>query len=77
MTTNIHTNSKVHLDPHDFQRINHPKRGSTLRCDAGLLWVTQSGDRADYILWPGDSMKVTKRGKLLVQAMREADFHLA
>lgn len=77
MITNIESNSTIHLQQRDFQRINKAKRGSELYCDKGLLWVTQTGDRMDYILWPGDRMVVNTRGKVLVEAMREADFHLA
>jgi hypothetical protein len=76
MTTNVQPNSTIHLHQHDYQRINKIKPGSELFCDAGLLWVTQTGDRMDYILRPGDRMVVTTRDKVLVEAIREADFHL-
>ena len=69
--------TKIHLPCHDYERMTKVKPGSTLFCDAGILWVTQSGDRNDYILSPGETMLVTKRGKVLVEAMREADFHIA
>lgn len=61
----------------DFQRMKIAKPGSTLFCDTGVLWVTQSNDYRDYILLPGDEMTVTNRGKVLVEAMRDADFHIA
>jgi len=77
MNTNMQPNSTVHLGRRDYQRINKIKPGSELFCDAGILWVTQTGDRKDYILLPGDTMIVTRRGKVLVEAMREADFHLS
>jgi hypothetical protein len=76
MNTNMQPNSTIHLRRRDFQRINKIKPGSELACDAGVLWVTQPGDRKDYILLPGDKMIVTSRGKVLVEAMREAAFHL-
>lgn len=76
MNTNTQPNSNFHLHRSDYQRINKVKPGSELFCDAGVLWVTQTGDRNDYILRPGDTMTVTKRGKVLVEAMREADFHI-
>lgn len=77
MITNVQPNSTIHLQQRDYQRMNKVKRGSELCCDSGLLWVTQTGDRMDYILRPGDRMVVNTRGKVLVEAMREADFHLA
>ena len=61
----------------DFQSTQTVKPGSTLYCDAGILWVTQAGDRQDYILTSGQKMKVSKRGKVVVEAMRDADFHVA
>ncbi len=77
MSTNMLAIPTIHLPQRDFQRINKIKLGSELSCDSGLLWVTQTGDRKDYILRPGDTMVVNTRGKVLVEAMREADFHLA
>lgn len=76
MNTNMQPNSTIHLGQRDYRRIN-TKLGSELFCDVGVLWVTQTGDRKDYILLPGDKMIVSTRGKVLVEAMREADFHLA
>ena len=66
--------TKIRMLRHAFQRINGVKRGSTLFCDTGVLWVTQTGDRKDYVLTSGQKMTVTKRGKVLVEAMRDADF---
>jgi len=76
MNSNLLSNPTIHLHEHDCQHINKIKPGSELFCDEGVLWVTQTGDREDYILLPGDAMTVTKRGKVLVEAMREADFHI-
>jgi hypothetical protein len=77
LNTNTHPKSTIHLRRRNYKRINKIKPGSELLCDNGVLWVTQTGDRKDYILLPGDTMTVTNRGIVLVEAMREADFHLA
>ena len=77
MKTNTQSKVKVHMQRHDFQRMSMAKPGSTLFCDTGVLWITQARDYRDYILLPGDTMTVTNRGKVLVQAMRDADFHFA
>ena len=77
MKTNAQSKVKVRMQRHDYQRMSMTKLGSKLFCDTGVLWVTQSGDYRDYILLPGDTMTVTKRGKVLVEAMRDADFHVA
>lgn len=70
--------SKVRIRMHrkDFQRVDIARPGCTLFCDNGVLWVTQADDRRDYVLTTGQRMTVTKRGKVLVEAMRDADFHV-
>jgi len=77
MISNLQSKVKIRMQRHDYQRMNMAKPGSTLFCDTGILWVTQAGDRCDYVLYPGQAMKVSKRGKVLVEAMRDADFHIA
>jgi len=62
---------------HAYRRMNSVRPGSILSCDTGVLWVTQAGDNHDYVLLPGQKMTVTKRGKVLIEAMRDADFHIA
>ena len=68
--------TKIRMSRRAFQRMDGVKPGSTLLCDTGVLWVTQSGDRRDYVLTPGQEMVVTKRGKVLVEAMRDSDFYI-
>ena len=70
------TKIKVSMQRHDFQRVDVTRPGTTLFCDNGILWVTQSGDNQDYVLMPGQELTVGKRGKVFVEAMRDADFHL-
>lgn len=77
MKSNAQPKIKIRMQHRDFQRMSRIKPGSTLFCDNGVLWVTQAGDRQDYILHPGQAMTVSKRGKVLIEAMRDADFHLA
>jgi hypothetical protein len=66
---------KLHMDRRGYQRLQMKKK-DTLCCDKGILWVTRVGDYRDYILWPGDEMRMPKRGRILVEAMRDADFHI-
>ena len=77
MEMNIQPKAKIHIQRRDVLRINKVKPGSTLACDTGVLWVTQNGDRNDYILLPGDKMNVNNRGQLLVEAMRDAALYVA
>jgi hypothetical protein len=77
MSAQMRTQPAVHLQRRELQRIDRINRGAKLICDAGVLWVTQTGDRRDYILLPGDNMTVKKRARVLVEALRDADFHLS
>lgn len=76
MTSTVQPKTKIRMPRHAFQRMDSVKPGSTLFCDTGVLWVTQAGDRQDYVLLPGQKMTVTKRGKVLVEAMRDADLYI-
>ena len=77
MNTIVQAKTKIRMPRHTFQRMDMVKPGSTLFCDTGVLWVTQANDSQDYVLLPGQKMTVTKRGKVLVEAMRDADLHIA
>jgi Protein of unknown function (DUF2917) len=39
---------------------------------AGLVWVTQEGDRHDHFLGAGDSLVLTGGGRVVVQAIGAA-----
>ena len=77
MNLTMQPKTKICIPRHAFRRMDGVRPGSTLFCDTGVLWVTQSGDIRDYVLLPGQTMTVTKRGKVLVEAMRDADLHVA
>jgi hypothetical protein len=75
MKTKEATKIKMHMSRRRYERVQLGKR-DTLCCDEGVLWVTRAGDRRDYILYPGDELQFTQSGRLLVEAMRDADFHV-
>ena len=77
MNQSVQPITKIRMQRRGFQRMEIARPGSTLCCDTGILWVTQAGDQHDYVLLPGDKMTVTHRGKVLVEAMRDTDFHVA
>lgn len=78
MQSNFNIQSKTnHIYESEFQSMQVVKPGSTLFCNSGILWITQTGDRQDYVLMPGQKMTVSKRGKVVVEAVGDADFHLA
>lgn len=46
--------------------------GTVIFCKKGIVWVTQTNDLEDYILYPGDAFVSDRRGKVIIQAMRDA-----
>ncbi len=65
-------NSIVELRRRGVERITHCKPGTTIVCEKGILWLTQTNDRRDYILLAGERFDKVKRGNVLVEAMRDA-----
>ncbi|HEX8832602.1 MAG TPA: DUF2917 domain-containing protein, partial [Abditibacteriaceae bacterium] len=51
--------------------------GEYVRVERGMLWVTQQGDARDYFLSAGQSLLVTRAGKLVLQAMDDSAFRCA
>ncbi|MCP3140079.1 DUF2917 domain-containing protein [Pyxidicoccus xibeiensis] len=49
----------------------------TLTCGEGLLWLTREGDSRDYVLNPGQTVRLEVPGRVVVQALRPASFRLA
>lgn len=45
--------------------------GRVLCCLAGSLWITHDGDPKDVIVEAGESYCVTRRERIIVQALRE------
>ena len=43
--------------------------GERVRCERGVVWLTQSGDPEDYILRAGDDFTATRRGRIVAQAL--------
>ena len=70
---NVQHTNKLHLNEHQFKTLDRTHPGQTIECDDGVLWVTQKGDREDHILLRGDKLVIEHRGKVLIEAMREAD----
>jgi Protein of unknown function (DUF2917) len=46
--------------------------GTVIFCKKGIVWVTQSNDVEDHVLYPGDEFVSDRRGKVIVQAMRDS-----
>jgi hypothetical protein len=44
--------------------------GSVLHVQSGAVWLTQEGDRRDYYLAAGSSLRLDREGLALAQATR-------
>jgi hypothetical protein len=60
----IHCGAVHHLD--------ETEPGMTVTCDQGIVWLTESNDRQDYMLKPGHSMVIRQRGEVVIEALRDA-----
>lgn len=67
----------LHLEKHGVHRVETRQNELTIQCEKGILWITQTGDLRDHILYPGDRFTSRKRGRLLIEAMRESAAHIA
>lgn len=47
-------------------------RACRISCVAGRLWVTETGQREDSVLTPGQKVTFTRRGRIVVEALRTA-----
>ena len=46
--------------------------GTRIVARSGTVWVTEEGERADYIIGPGQALVIARGGRTLVQAMQPA-----
>ncbi len=66
------TANTLQLPRHSFHRAIKTQPGTTVVCEQGILWLTQSEDAQDYFLKPGEQLVIEKKGNLLIEAMSAA-----
>lgn len=44
---------------------------------SGTLWITQTGDPNDYLLYAGDCFKITRKGRVAITACQAAQAHFS
>lgn len=66
------SNTSLKLQREDILSALKTKPGTTVVCEKGILWLTQSEDLKDYMLKPGEKMVINKRTNVLIQALSEA-----
>jgi hypothetical protein len=63
----------IHLEADDVLPLRDVK-GGRITCVSGALWITEDGNPNDIVLEPGASHEVTRKGTLLLQAVRPSQF---
>lgn len=58
-------------------RLGEDMRGLGIQCAEGALWVTQQGDPKDYVVEAGGQFVITRRGVVVVQAVRDSRLSIA
>ena len=66
------TNTTLQLPRRSFHRALKTQPGTTVVCEQGILWLTQSEDYKDYFLQPGEQIVIEKKGNVLIEAMSAA-----
>lgn len=72
MTLKNPSNTSLQLRRQDVLSALKTQPGTTVVCETGILWLTQSEDLKDYMLQPGEKMVINKRTDVLIEALSEA-----
>jgi hypothetical protein len=51
-------------------------RGLNVRACSGVLWITQTGDGIDYLIEPGCSVTLHRKGATIISAMTDAELQI-
>lgn len=60
------------LEKLSVHHLDGDARGTEIACLQGILWVTQQDDGQDYILNSGDRMVISRRGRVVIEAISDA-----
>lgn len=63
---------EMRLQRRELLSFRQGRPGVTIECEQGVLWVTCPGKYGDHFLIPGDRFETRGRGKVLVEALRDA-----
>jgi hypothetical protein len=69
--------AELYLRRKGLWRAQGHRRGLTLTCLEGTVWITLAGDPQDHILSGGQALSVGRQGRVLVEALRDARLRLA
>jgi len=63
---------EIQLTTNDLFELSGDARGMQISSSGGNLWVTQQGDPVDYMLRPGEKVKISRKGLVIVQGFPNA-----
>jgi hypothetical protein len=63
---------EIQLTAEDIFRLTGDARGTQISSAGGNLWITQQGDLEDYLLHPGENVKISRKGTVLIQGFPNA-----
>jgi hypothetical protein len=64
-------NEVITLRRKEIMRLKNQDERMQLRCLGGIAWITQPGDPEDHVLMANETLDITKKGLVLVQALPE------
>jgi hypothetical protein len=66
------TNTTLKMRRQDVHSATNARPGTTIVCEEGILWLTQSNDLNDYLLEQGQKLVVEKKSNLTIEALSNA-----
>jgi hypothetical protein len=63
---------ELRMHTHELRHLGGHRSDVVITCKQGMLWVTQAGDRKDYILYPGEQFSTNTPDKVVVEALNES-----
>ena len=66
---------EIHLAANHSIRLT-AARGVLVRCTAGTLWITVSGEATDIFLTPGQAWRIPRNGLCLIESLGEGQLNL-
>jgi len=70
------TISTLELHRRSFLQAQNIKPGTTVVCEKGILWVTQSEDLHDYMLESGEKIVIQEKRDVLIEALSDAGLRI-
>jgi len=66
----------LHLAKNASFTIKGDCRGGHIRCEEGIIWLTQAGDPVDYFLQSQEEFVISRKGTVVIEAHRDASILL-